>query len=184
MSEPEKFLDRWSRRKREAAEEPAADLPAPAEAKDAGKEIARIAEHGQVCIADTSKRGRRGSVRSRQPAADRIDYGRVRHPRVPRARRSAGARACGASSRLVRRSGDSRLHRPGREPVGLQRSAWRARLRPDAGGREHRQPGCAGDRHAAAGATRRAAATRARAGRQRTKLAAGCNFRAAASIAA
>ena len=31
MSEQENFLDRWSRRKRDAAGEPAADLPAPAE---------------------------------------------------------------------------------------------------------------------------------------------------------
>jgi Protein of unknown function (DUF3306) len=41
MSEQEKFLDRWSRRKRDAAGEPAADLPAPAEAKDGGKDIAK-----------------------------------------------------------------------------------------------------------------------------------------------
>jgi hypothetical protein len=42
MSEPEKFLDRWSRRKREAADMPASDLaasdlPAPAEPEDAAK---------------------------------------------------------------------------------------------------------------------------------------------------
>ena len=66
---------------------------------------------------------------------------------------------------VVGRSGNSRLHRPDREPVGLQRSAWRARLRADAGGREHRQPACAGDRRAAAGTTRRAARTQPRAGR-------------------
>ncbi len=35
MSEPEKFLDRWSRRKREAADESKSDLPAPVEAADA-----------------------------------------------------------------------------------------------------------------------------------------------------
>ena len=37
MSEAEKFLDRWARRKRDAADLPAADLPAPAEAKEAAK---------------------------------------------------------------------------------------------------------------------------------------------------
>jgi hypothetical protein len=48
MSEPEKFLDRWSRRKREAAEEPApaaakdataAPLPPDGEAKEAAAEV-------------------------------------------------------------------------------------------------------------------------------------------------
>jgi Protein of unknown function (DUF3306) len=34
MNEPEKFLDRWSRRKREAADEPKPDSPALVEAKD------------------------------------------------------------------------------------------------------------------------------------------------------
>ena len=37
MNEPEKFLERWSRRKREAADSPTSDLPAPAEARDAGE---------------------------------------------------------------------------------------------------------------------------------------------------
>ena len=106
MSEPEKFLDRWSRRKREAADE-----PAPVEAKDA--------DRGSAAAAAVESAGRGGPIRSRQPAADRIDQRGIRHSRLSQTRRSAGTLACGASPRLVGRSGDPRLHRPGRERRGI-----------------------------------------------------------------
>ena len=137
MSEPEKFLDRWSRRKREAADVPAQicqrRLPATAEPKDIAK----------APPPDAETKAAAAEVPFDPASLPPIELitARIRHPRVPQTRCSAGTRACGASSRLVGGSGNSRLHRPDRESVGLQRSAWRARLRPDAGGREHR-PAC------------------------------------------
>ncbi len=44
MSEPEKFIDRWSRRKRKAADLPTSDSPAPIEAKNAAAASAPPAE--------------------------------------------------------------------------------------------------------------------------------------------
>jgi hypothetical protein len=49
MTEPEKFLDRWSRRKREAADE-----PAPVEAKDAAKAPAVPVDEAKAAAAEVS----------------------------------------------------------------------------------------------------------------------------------
>src|ERR1019366_2776880 len=74
--------------------------------------------------------GRGGSVRSRQPAADRIDQRQFRHSRVFAAWRSARSLACGPPPCLVGRSGDSRFYWPGGEREGLQRSQRHSRLWP------------------------------------------------------
>ena len=58
----------------------------------------------------------------------------------------AGLDACGASSRLVVRSGHSRLRRAGRERVGLQRSRTLCPASGRSSAGESRAPACASDR--------------------------------------
>ena len=123
MSEPENFLERWSRRKQQASVEPAQASAAKAEKDEAS--AAAPADPGRAQRAET------GRLRSRRAAVDRIDRRRHRHARFSSARRAAGIDPCGASSRLVERPGHPRFRRPGGERVGLQRSQRHARLRAD-----------------------------------------------------
>ena len=77
----------------------------------------------------TAREGRRAGVRHQQPALARIDHRRDRHPGVSPEGRAGRSDPCGASPRVGRRSHHPRLHRDGREPVGLRHRQGPAGLR-------------------------------------------------------
>ena len=123
MNDPESFLSRWSRRKRETSQEAAAaDPPA---ATDAPAQDDRTS--GEIST-DPAPAAVGSRIRSGKPAVDRIDHRGDRHPRIPRRRRAGGFDACGASPRLVVRSRDPRFRRAVGEFVGLQRAGRYARI--------------------------------------------------------
>ena len=95
MSDPENFLARWSRRKRDAVE----DARRSGRASAAERERRRRRRARADAMTDAATRRRAGAmpirpepaVRSHAAAAARIDHRRDRHPRLPGARRAGGA---------------------------------------------------------------------------------------------
>ena len=106
MSDQEKFLARWSRRKLKPADKQAPE-ESPTAADAPPIESAPPAPKAEAPEFDVST----------LPSLE-FDRRHVRHPSVPASGGSLRAQACGASARVVNRSGDPRLHRTEREFLG------------------------------------------------------------------
>ena len=92
MNDPDNFLSRWSRRKREAGEDK--------EKNGTGEAVAAPApenQQGKPAAPDTAPTS---GIRCGELATDRDDQCGNRHNRVHADRRPRDAEACGASSRL------------------------------------------------------------------------------------
>ena len=116
MSDQEKFLARWSRRKLKPADKQAPE-ESPTAADAPPIESAPPAPKAEAPEFDVST----------LPSLD-FDRRHVRHTSVPASGGSLRAQACGASARVVGRSGDPRLHRAEREFLGRRGPGGRARI--------------------------------------------------------
>ena len=141
----EGFLGRWSRKKIEGENEgPDAprttDVPTPDEpglpgrradaktdAKTGAKTPAKATPHPEFDLASL-------------PSLE-FDHGGHRRPRLPFAGRAEGTCPCGPSPRVVGRSGDPGLRRPGGECLGLHRSHGDGGIRRAAAGLRRQKTG-------------------------------------------
>ena len=96
MSEPEEFLARWSRRKREADEA----KPAACSARGSRRRDDSASRRCDRTRAPGERRGAEPAFDPREPAADRIRSRPHRHPRVPCTGRAGRSDPCGASPRV------------------------------------------------------------------------------------
>ena len=127
MSDQEKFLSRWSRRKLEPADE-----KVPSEPPQAADAPAASADAAKPAAASPARQGEAApiaGIRPQQAALARFDRRRFRHQGLPAIGRAIGAQACGAAARLVGRSGDPQLHWAGRIRLGFHRSQGNAGFR-------------------------------------------------------
>ncbi len=101
MSDQENFLTRWSRRKRETADEKAPSArPA---AADAHEPAAPGGDENQTAFARAPEANTPPAPEfdiTKLPSLE-FDRRQFRHPALPASRRAIGAEACGASPRLV-----------------------------------------------------------------------------------
>ena len=118
MSEPETFVARWSRLKRQTGRTAEEQPPEPS---------ARPATGRAPAAADEAEHAGKGEPP--EPAFDpaslppvEFDHRRHRYPGLPAVRRARRADAGGPAPRMDHRSGHSRLHWHCREPVGLHGS--------------------------------------------------------------
>ena len=156
MSEPENFVARWSRLKRETAKEQTGGRCgsiAPAAGRDSGRWRGR----GAQAASAGSGRAVGTCLRSGElPPIESITAGQ-RHPGLSAVRRAGGIDQGGAAARLDNRSGDPRFHRHRREPVGLHRSHGHAGLRSARSHRRRSRTRCPGHGETGSGRRRPAA---------------------------
>ena len=135
MSDRESFVTRWSRRKRDAAEEVRASGRYGPVRTVSTRRTARDRAFGDAEVSPTSPQGellpRQRAIGSPQRLGEAaFDLAKLppiesitaadRHPRLSRCRRSGGIDPCGASSRMGCRPDNPRLRRAVRECLGLQ----------------------------------------------------------------
>ena len=121
MTEKDDFLSRWSRRKQAAAREaklPHKEEEGAAKAVDATGDAA--AQKLNAFAPDAAKSESVFDL-SKLPSLE-FDRTRQRHPAIHAAGRAGVVIACGASSRMVGRSGDPGLYRAFGECMGLHKT--------------------------------------------------------------
>ena len=154
MTDPENFLARWSRKKREA--EAAPETPKRCERRAGAGAGCRVRPRRKVRHPAVVAGRADAKIRSRQPAIAGIDHSDDRYPRVSHTGRAAGADPCGPSPRLVRRPRHPRFCGIAGKRLGLHRSEWRSRIRRAPAGIRRQETGGANLRRTRQGARGRA----------------------------